>query len=149
MPVAPSTSTRSSLRTRRAPRNRHPAGHPRDATARGDLVRDGFGEWDAEIGRCDRALGQESVAGEAEAVAEEVDAGSVGCASDAFAAGDVRELRMAGEVAAGADVDVDRIERHGRDVVHGFAERLRPLRSLGRPAELGDHCSPHLVAEAR
>jgi hypothetical protein len=75
-----------------------------------NLIGDRVRERDAQVGRCGRALRQQSVAGEAEAVAEEVDARAVGGASDALAAGDIGELRMAGEVASGADVDVEWIQ---------------------------------------
>ena len=105
------------LSHRRAPCDRHPAGHPGDPARSRYLVGHRFRQGNAEVGRRSRALRQQAVAGDAEAVAEEVDARAVGGTADAFAAGDIRDLRMAAEVAAGTDVDVDCVQRDCGDLV--------------------------------
>jgi hypothetical protein len=127
----------------RAPRDGHPAGHAGNATRRRDFVRDRVRERDAEGDRCGGSLCQQPVAGKAEALAEEVDARAVRGAADALAAGDVRELRMTAEVAARPDVDVNRIERHRRDLVGRLARGLRSVDDLRWPTELADQRSSH------
>ena len=133
----------------RAPRDGHPARHPGNATGSCDLVSHRVWERDTEVGRCGCALRQQSVAREAEAVAEEIDARAVGGAADALAAGDVRKLGMAAEVTARADVDVDRVERDRRDLVNRLARGVRPVGELGWPTELADHRSSHRAASSR
>jgi predicted ATP-grasp superfamily ATP-dependent carboligase len=105
--------------------------------------RDRVRERDAEVGRCGGSLCQQSVAGKAEALAEEVDARAVVGAADALAAGDVRELRMTAEVAARPDVDVNRIERHRRDLVGRLARGLGSVDDLRGPTEFADQRSSH------
>ena len=133
----------------RAPRDRHPAGHAGNAARGRDLVRDRVRERNAEVGRCGRALRQQSVAGEAETVAEKVDARAVGSVADTLAAGDVRKLGMAAEVTARADVDVDRVERDRRDLVNRLARGVRPVGERRWPTELADHRSSHRAACSR
>ena len=128
---------------RRTPSDRHPPGHARDAACCRYLVRHRFRQGNTEVGGCRRALREQSVARESEAVAEEVGTGAVGGAADALAARDVRELRVARKVASGSDVDVYRVQGHRRDLVDRLARRLRPVGQLGRRSERTDHRGSH------
>src|SRR5436190_550621 len=74
------------------------------------LVARPVGHRDAEVGRARDPLGEAAVAGEPEAVREQVHASPVGRTAHALAARNERKRGMAAEVAARADVDVDRIQ---------------------------------------
>ena len=132
------------LRNRRTPGNRHPAGHPCDPARDGDLVGHPVGERCPELGAGGCTLGQESVVGETEPTAEQVDTGTVRATTNALAARDERQPRMAPEEPARTDVDVDRVERDGRDLVDSSSpDRLRPFRENWWRTEFADHCGSH------
>ena len=146
MPVAPSTSTRSSFRTgARHATGIHPAipAMPHDAAISSETP-SGSG-MPRSAGAVARSASSPS-RDEPEPRAEEVHARAVGAAADALAAGDVRERRVTAEVASRADVDVDRVERHCRDAVDELARGVIALGELRWTPELADQRSPHRAA---
>ena len=127
---------------RRAPRERQPAGEPRDPERGGERGIRAVGHLD-RVRVPDRgALGDRAVRRPPQRAAEDPDDPAVRRATDRLAARDVRQLGMAGREDPARHREVDRVDR-SREHVDRVAGRLGRVAHLGRRADVTDESCAH------